>query len=391
MKKLLPLLLLAAIAANARVITEKDIFRFQWVGDPQISPDGSQVAFVRITVDEKKDTYATSIWTVATHGGATPRRVTNGPHDTTPRWSRDGKMMAFLRSGEKDGRPAPSQINILRFDGGEPRALTSFPRAVETIAWSPVSSTIAFTASTKPEDMEEKKKKDDEHESDVRVINQAVYRFNGAGYRDPSRAAHLWTIDVADDETKPKQLTKGDFSEDDVNWSPDGKTLFFTSTRMYEPYYDDRTNVLYSIPAAGGEPQKITSYDGAINAFSISPDGKWVAFAGSMAHPIQSHTKTDLFVVASTAGAQPRDLTKTYTGEILGGVGGDQAPPRAGRGPRPEWSADGKTIYVVTGDEGMANLKRIDVASGRVDPWTTGKQALTTFVMEGGTTVALRS
>ena len=107
MKKLMGLLLLVAIAAHARVITEKDIFKFQWVGDPQISPDGSQVAFVRITADEKKDTYATSIWTVATRGGATPRRVTNGPRDTTPRWSRDGKMLAFLRSGEKDGRPAP--------------------------------------------------------------------------------------------------------------------------------------------------------------------------------------------------------------------------------------------------------------------------------------------
>src|SRR5439155_8873726 len=98
-----------------------------------------------------------------------------------------------------------------------------------------------------------------------------------------------------------------------------------------------------------------------------------------------------LFVVSATPGSQPRDLTKSYTGEILGGVGGDQAPPRAGRGPRPEWSADGKTIYVITGEQGMANLARVDVASGRVDPWTTGKHALMTYDMEGGTTVALRS
>src|SRR5438477_7879913 len=124
MKRLLPVLLLVAVAAHARVITEKDLFRFQWIGDPQLSPDGSQVAFVRITADEKKDTYATSIWTVAAHAGATPRRVTNGPRDTTPRWSRDGKLLAFLRSGEKDGKPAPAQINILRLDGGEPHAIT---------------------------------------------------------------------------------------------------------------------------------------------------------------------------------------------------------------------------------------------------------------------------
>lgn len=208
MKKLLALLFLAAIAAQGRPITEKDLFKFQWIGDPQISPDGSQVAFVRVTVDEKKDVYATSIWTVATRAGAAPRRVTNGPRDTSPRWSRDGRMLAFLRSGEKDGKPAPPQIAILRIDGGEPRMVTSLARAVESMAWSPVSNAIAFTASTKPEDLAEKKKSDDEHESDVRVINQAVYRFNGAGYRDPSRAAHIWTLEIVDDgEAKPKQLT----------------------------------------------------------------------------------------------------------------------------------------------------------------------------------------
>src|SRR5207247_3741437 len=120
------------------------------------------------------------------------------------------------------------------------------------------------------------------------------------------------------------------------------------------------------IPAAGGEPVKIAGYDGAINAYAISPDGKWVAFGGSLAHPIQSHTETDLFVVSTTPGAQPRNLTTAFNGEILGGVGGDQAPPRASRGPRPEWSADGKTLYVTAGEEGMVNLKRVDVVSGRV-------------------------
>ena len=395
MKKLLCALLLVAAAANARVITEKDLFKFQWVGDPQLSPDGSQVAFVRVTADEKKDTYATSIWTVAARAGATPRRVTNGPRDTTPRWSHDGKLLAFLRAGEKDGKPAPPQINILRFDGGEPRVLTSLSRAVESIAWSPVSNTIAFTATTKPEDVAEKKEKkaDDEHESDVRVINQAVYRFNGAGYRDATRAAHLWTVAVTDDATepKPKQLTVGDFSEGDVSWSPDGTRLFYTSNRTYETYYDVPSNVLYSIASSGGEPVKVASYDGAFGAYAVSPDGKWVAFGGSLSHPIQSHTENDLFVVSTTPGSQPRNLTTAFNGEILGGVGGDQAPPRANRGPRPEWSADGKTLYVTAGEEGMVNLKRVDVASGRVEPWTTGQHALMTYAMEGGSTVALVS
>src|SRR3954468_21178431 len=167
MKRLLLLLLFIAASASARSITEKDLFKFNWIGDPQLSPDGSQVAFVRVTVDEKKDTYNTAIWSVATRAGAEPRRITNGPRDASPRGSRDGKLLAFTRSIDKAGKPQPSQIWILRFDGGEPHVLTSLSRSIDSIAWSPSSNTIAFTATTKPEDVVEKsaeKKKDDEHE-----------------------------------------------------------------------------------------------------------------------------------------------------------------------------------------------------------------------------------
>jgi Tol biopolymer transport system component len=272
--------------------------------------------------------------------GSALRRIAQVPgfrKHGSPRWSHDGKLLAFLRSGEKDGRPAPAQINILRLDGGEPRAITSLSRGVESIAWSPTSNTIAFTATTKPDDLDEKKKKDDEHESDVRVINQAVYRFNGAGYRDASRTQHIWTIDVRDDETKPKQLTTTEFGEGNVTWSPDGTRIFYTSTPVLESYYDVPSNVLYAIPAAGGEPQRIASYDGSINAYAVSPDGKWVAFAGSLGHPVQSHTKNDLFVVSATPGSQPRDLTKSFNGEINGGgIGGDQGAPAAIR--RGSWT-----------------------------------------------------
>src|SRR5246127_5973797 len=78
---------------SKRALTEKDIFQFNWIGDPQISPDGAHVAFVKVSVNEKKDGYDTSIWSVSTRGDESPRRITDGKHDSSPRFSPDGKWL----------------------------------------------------------------------------------------------------------------------------------------------------------------------------------------------------------------------------------------------------------------------------------------------------------
>src|SRR5215211_993269 len=139
-------------AAEKRNITEKDLFDFVWIGDPQISPDGSRVAFVRVTVNDKKDGYNTAIWTVTTASGET-RQLTNGPRDTTPRWSPDGKYLLFVRSTEVSGRTEPSQLFMLAMAGGEPFQFTTLPRGAGGPQWSPDGKMIAFYNSATAEEL----------------------------------------------------------------------------------------------------------------------------------------------------------------------------------------------------------------------------------------------
>src|SRR5437762_4474051 len=268
--------------AQKRPITEKDLWDFVWIGDPQVSPDGARVAFVRVTVNDKKEGYNTSIWSVPVAGGEAPRQLTKGEHDTTPRWSPDGKFLLFLRSTEKDGKPEPPQLAMLPMDGGDSFVFTDLPKGTGSPVWAPDGKNIAFTSETNPGDLakQEKKKHEekpasttpatDEHESDVRVITRAVYRQDNEGYIDPKHPTHVWTVSLprtAGEKVKPRQLTTGRFDEENAIWSNDGSQIYFTSDRNDEPYYDLPKTDLYSVAAAGGQPEKITTIDLQVGGF----------------------------------------------------------------------------------------------------------------------------
>ncbi|HEV3410220.1 MAG TPA: hypothetical protein VG095_07990, partial [Chthoniobacterales bacterium] len=340
-----------------------------------MSPDGSRVAFVRISVNEKKEGYDTSLWIVPTAGGEEPHRLTTANRDSNPRWSPDGKFIAFIRTTEKDGKPEPGQLCMLPMTGGDAWQFTSLPKGAGDPVWSPDGKTIAFTSKSNPEDLakqEKKKKKEeeakragvesaeskpsgtpgtpadakadaDERESDVRVITRAVYQRDNQGYLDPKRPAHIWTIQAprtADEKVQPKQITSGRFAEEDAIWSKDGAQIFFTSLRVDEPYYERPRTELYSVPATGGEPTKITTIRMSVNDPALSPDGKRLAFVGAASEPIHSYTQPDLWVLDLTANAEPRNLTGAFDFDVTNPVFGDNAPPRAAGGNLPVWSAD---------------------------------------------------
>jgi dipeptidyl aminopeptidase/acylaminoacyl peptidase len=394
------------VVAQKRNITEKDLFNFNWIADPQVAPDGSRVAFVKVTVNDRKDGYNTSIWMVSTATGET-KQLTSGIRDSAPRWSPDGKYLVFVRVTEKDGRPDVPQLFMLSMDGGEAFQFTSVPRGAGNPQWSPDGKMIAFSNGATSEELAKQKetlpvpppsaaapgasptpaaaaspRPSPERESDVRVITRAVYRSNDAGYLDFKHPAHIWMImapRTSEDKVTPRQLTSGRYSDGNVTWAKDNSTIYFVSDHRDEPYYELGRTDIYSIPVSGGQPAKLTSIDMGSGAFSLSPDGKQIAFYASTNKPVLSYTEPDLWVMNLASNAQPRNLTKDFDFDLGSGVGGDNTAPRGGGGFPPVWTRDGETIIAVYGKQGRANLGAFDVATGKETDVTTGDQAVVSY------------
>ena len=221
-----------------------------------------------------------------TSGESAARPLTSGKHDLSPRWSPDDKWLAFVRPDEKD----TPQIWVLPIGGGEAHALTDLPKGAGSPAWSPDGKWIAFTSTTTADDL---KKPDPaakpERKSDVKVVTRAVYRANGnPTYVDADRHAHIWTVALNEraEKSDPKR-SGGQFDERGVQWAPDGTSLYFVSDRIAESSYGPGDTDIYKVSASGGEIAKVVSIDGQIATFSLSPDGKRIAFVGSASQPVR--------------------------------------------------------------------------------------------------------
>jgi dipeptidyl aminopeptidase/acylaminoacyl peptidase len=359
-----------------RLITAKDLFDFNWVGDPEISPDGSQVIFVRVVVDEKRTGYENSIWSVATNGNQQPVRITNGKHDSHPRWSPDGHSIAFIRYGEKDSagkRPAP-QIGILSLASGEIRMITGLPDDMHDPAWSPDGKRIAFLSSTRKNISKQEHIEEPDHQSDVQIIKDYIDRTPN----------HVWVVDVPTSLTEvsePVQLTSGELDEREQVWTPDGSRIYFLTNHTVEPYYGPPTTDIWSVPASGGNSRKESTIPMFIFSLSMSPNGQRVAFHGGVVtKPIRSYTQFNLWVMDLTSNAQPRSIAGGQSSYAMSNwVTGDNEAPRGGNYRVVRWSPDGSCLYDTATKEGRTPLVRVDSQSGELKEVTHGDQAVLSF------------
>lgn len=321
---------------SRRACTLDDLLGLESLSDPQNAPDGRRCAVVVTRRDPEEDRDRSHVEVIDLEtGDRLP--LTRGPADRTPRWSPDGRWLAFLR-----GEDSSAQVWLLPTTGGEARPLTELPLGAGEICWSPDSSCLAVTAPELPEGAEP---------HDPVVVTRLVSKADGTGRLGPL-TVHAHVVDA--DTGEATRLTSGDLVVRDLAWKPDGSALALVTAR-HETRDLDAMSHVFAVPAGGGELRQITQWQGSAAAPAWSPDGTTLVLAGSDEPLASGHTR--LWQVPA-GGGMPQELAPDLDRNVM--VGGPGYP-----GARPRVSSDGEVVFCVR-DRGAVLLLAVPLSGGQV-------------------------
>jgi dipeptidyl aminopeptidase/acylaminoacyl peptidase len=362
-----------------RALTLEDYFRLEGVSGLAISPDGSQVAFVRTRTLKEENRGQSEIWIVPTDGSAPARRVTSPSFSaSSPRWSPDGALLAF-----SSNRPIPGEGRdgwwFLRMDGtpGEAfrvRGIRSAP------LFSPDGEWVALTLPTPPSSADGRPphpvlvaestefEKEIQDRFDGRAFDWMNYRFDRRGYVPDPRNPHstppseLYLLPSSGGEAE--QLTELGVNVQGPSWSPDGSALAFSADM------DQRNELTYEradlwIVTTSGELTRLTDDEFNYSSPVWSPDGRFLVARGGASLDVviregwDHGAPSDLFLLP-TDGGPVRNLTEAW--DLLPGT--------------PTWSPEGDFLLIPAGVSGNSHLFRLEMGSGEVQQVTEGERML---------------
>jgi dipeptidyl aminopeptidase/acylaminoacyl peptidase len=379
---LVPLVAIAQTPPAKRNLTVDDYFRIKGVEDPHISPDGKWIAYVVETASLKDDKNHKQIWMISTGGGDAIPLTSEAVNSSHPRWSPDGKYLAFLSarsSGSKDSDDdskddAKKQVWLLNRTGGEAQQLSSAIQDVDTFAWSPDSSRLVLVLQDPSVDeIAASKDKDAKIKPHPWVIDRLHFKEDEIGYLD-RRRHHLHTLNIAD--KKQTQVTSGDFDDDDPVWSPDGKQIAFASNRSTpEPdrnYNTDIWTVSADNTDTGKSLTQISKGPGADGSPNWSPDGQWITYTTQLDEKLFQYATFHIAVAPASGNGEQRVLTTKLDRNSS----------------QPRFSQDGKFIYFIVDDDGTQQLLRVPPTGGEIERPISGRKFVESYSLGPDGTVA---
>ena len=309
-------------SSNARRMTFDDVIALHTVSDAQLSPDGKSVVYVVTHADLDQNASDADLWMVPASGGEPVRLTTSKKSDTSPRWSPDGRRIAFVSTREE--KP---QLYVMSPFGGEAERVTELKGGVRQLQWSPDGKSIAIVADHEPTSEEEKRVKD----KDDAIVVDTGYKFT-----------RLMIVDVA--THKARTISMADATVSDPQWSPNGQEIAYTTNPT--PRADDGSfSDIWIVPASGtGTARRLVQNEGPDGSPRWSPDGASIAYVTSAASDVR---QTQLAVVAAQGGT-PRMVAPSFLYQPS----------------TPNWSPDGRTIYFSASTRTTTQLYAVPASGG---------------------------
>jgi dipeptidyl aminopeptidase/acylaminoacyl peptidase len=334
-----------------RIFGARDLFGLQMASDPQMRPDGGAVAYVRLANDIMTDRAKRSIWLVDTATGVQTPLVVDDAANMAPRWSPDGSRLAYVAAG-----PEGAQLYVRWIASGRSAKVATLEQAPNDIAWSPDGKTLAFTMLTldegRPLAPSIKRPEGAKWAEPLKVIDRITYRADGEGFLKPGYR-HVFAISA--DGGQPRQLTFGKFDDaGPIDFSHDGKSVLFSTNRAENWERDPQEAEIYAVSVAGGALSRLTNRVGPDGAPTVSPDGSKIAYVGFDDARKRGYENQRLYVM-DRDGKNSRVLT----GNLDRSVGA------------PQWSADGKSVYVLYDDMAVPKVARVTL-DGKIETVVSG-------------------
>jgi len=359
-EKLLAISLLLLIAGlgtilakqkNYKLLDMETYMEMESIRSPNISPDGRHILFTRGWVDKMNDRSRSNLWIVDIEGKRV-RELTHGNwRDFSPVWSPDGKKIAFLSD-----RDETTQIHVLWLDTREVAQLTHLERSPSNLIWSPCGKMLAFTLNVPDTNpilpiKFPKKPQGAKWAKPAVIIDRLSWRRDGRGFT-PKGYNHILVIDAELGGT-PRQLTSGDYSHSDPEWSADGKKIYFSAIRKPDVEYQQGDSEIYSVDLETLEIKTLTDRKGPDRGARVSPDGKWIAYTGYDDKNYTSH------------------LSSLY----LMDINGEGKRLLAGNLPNSPssitWALDSSGVYYLMAEKGVCNVYFI-ARNGKIRKITEG-------------------